>query len=72
MSLIGWTGSAAAGTIGNPDFNIVSLRGNAVLRWNTCRIEPVPGMDTEQVGLRARGRIRIPAVDDSPLHGEAR
>ena len=27
------TGSAAAITIGNPDFNYISLRGNAVLRW---------------------------------------
>jgi hypothetical protein len=27
------SGPAAAATIGNPDFNIVSLRGNAVLRW---------------------------------------
>ncbi len=26
-------GAAAAGIINNPDFNIVSLRGNAVLRW---------------------------------------
>jgi hypothetical protein len=26
-------GPAVASTIGNPDFNIVSLRGNAVLRW---------------------------------------
>jgi hypothetical protein len=26
-------GPAGASTVGNPDFNIVSLRGNAVLRW---------------------------------------
>ena len=27
------TGPASANTIGNPDFNYLSLRGSAVLRW---------------------------------------
>ncbi len=42
-------GPAAAATIGNPDFNILSLRGNAVLRW-----EYLPGSSLYLVWTQSR------------------
>ncbi len=45
-------GSASAYTIGNPDFNYVSLRGNAVLRW-----EYMPGSALFLVWTQSREDI---------------
>ncbi|MGB5850409.1 MAG: DUF5916 domain-containing protein, partial [Ignavibacteriaceae bacterium] len=42
-------GSADAETIGNPDFNYISLRGNAVLRW-----EYMPGSTIYLVWTQSR------------------
>jgi len=45
-------GSASAATIGNPDFNYISLRGNAVIRW-----EYMPGSALFLVWTQSRENI---------------
>ena len=42
-------GTSSAKTIGNPDFNYMSLRGNAVLRW-----EYLPGSTLYLVWTQSR------------------